>query len=103
MQPTIPASATRGCVLVLVQASRSMNQGAAGALGVPAAHATARLAEAFLAVHRPSSAEEAEWGRRRLAFDELLDLQLMLIRARAVATRQRGGVAFKVRRDLTTR
>ena len=26
-------------------------------------------------------------GRRRLAFDELLDLQLMLIRARAVAKR----------------
>ena len=62
-----------------------------------------RLADALHAVHRPSSADEAERGRRRLAFDELLDLQLMLIRARAIAKRQRGGVAFEIRRDLTTR
>jgi ATP-dependent DNA helicase RecG len=61
------------------------------------------LAEALRAVHRPASAEEAEQGRRRLAFDELLDLQLMLIRARTVAKRQRVGVAFEVKRDLTTR
>jgi ATP-dependent DNA helicase RecG len=61
------------------------------------------LAEALRAVHRPASTAEAEQGRRRLAFDELLDLQLMLIRARAVAKRQRVGVAFEVKRDLTTR
>ncbi len=61
------------------------------------------LADALRAVHRPTSAEEAEAGRRRLAFDELLDLQLMLIRARAIAKRQRTGVAFEVKRDLTTR
>jgi ATP-dependent DNA helicase RecG len=61
------------------------------------------LAEALRSVHRPASAEEAERGRRRLAFDELLDLQLMLIRARAIAKRQRVGVAFEVKRDLTTR
>jgi ATP-dependent DNA helicase RecG len=61
------------------------------------------LAEALRAVHRPASIEEAEQGRRRLAFDELLDLQLMLIRARAVAKRHRSGVAFSIRRDLTTR
>jgi ATP-dependent DNA helicase RecG len=61
------------------------------------------LADALRAVHRPGSAEEAERGRRRLAFDELLDLQLMLIRARAIAKRQRGGVAFEIKRDLTTR
>ena len=54
-------------------------------------------------MHRPASAAEAELGRRRLAFDELLDLQLMLMRARAVAKRSRSGVAFTVRRDLTTR
>ncbi|HKU60656.1 MAG TPA: ATP-dependent DNA helicase RecG [Gemmatimonadales bacterium] len=63
----------------------------------------ARLADALRAVHRPESALQAEAGRRRLAFDELLDLQLMLIRARAVAKRQRSGVAFTLRRDLTTR
>jgi ATP-dependent DNA helicase RecG len=62
-----------------------------------------RLKDALRAVHRPGSAEEAERGRRRLAFDELLDLQLMLIRARTVAKRQRGGVAFEIKRDLTTR
>ncbi|MBA3521417.1 MAG: ATP-dependent DNA helicase RecG [Gemmatimonadales bacterium] len=61
------------------------------------------LADALRAVHRPVSAEEAERGRRRLAFDELLDLQLMLIRARAVAKRHRSGVAFVIRRELTTR
>ena len=61
------------------------------------------LADALRAVHRPASTEEAEQGRRRLAFDELLDLQLMLIRARAVAKRQRVGVAFEVKRDLTSR
>ena len=66
-------------------------------LGLPA------LPDALRAVHRPVSAEDAERGRRRLAFDELFDLQLMLIRARAVAKRHRSGVAFTVRRQLTTR
>jgi ATP-dependent DNA helicase RecG len=61
------------------------------------------LPDALRAVHRPATAAEAELGRRRLAFDELLDLQLMLIRARTVAKRSRTGVAFVVRRDLTTR
>jgi ATP-dependent DNA helicase RecG len=61
------------------------------------------LAEALRSVHRPEYAVQAEAGRRRLAFDELLDLQLMLIRARAVAKRQRSGVAFTLRRDLTSR
>jgi ATP-dependent DNA helicase RecG len=61
------------------------------------------LPDALRAVHRPATAAEAELGRRRLAFDELLDLQLMLIRARAVAKRSRSGVAFTVRRDLTTK
>src|SRR5215210_3984900 len=62
-----------------------------------------QLADALRAVHRPGSLDEAERGRRRLAFDELLDLQLMLIRARAVAKRHRSGVAFTIKRDLTTR
>jgi ATP-dependent DNA helicase RecG len=61
------------------------------------------LAEALRSVHRPRSIEEAEHGRRRLAFDELFDLQLMLIRARTVAKRHRSGVAFTIKRDLTTR
>ena len=61
------------------------------------------LADALRAVHRPTSVAEAERGRRRLAVDELLDLQLMLLRARSLAKRQRSGVAFTVRRDLTRR
>jgi ATP-dependent DNA helicase RecG len=61
------------------------------------------LPDALRSVHRPATAAEAESGRRRLAFDELLDLQLMLIRARAVAKRHRAGVGFTIRRELTTR
>jgi ATP-dependent DNA helicase RecG len=37
-------------------------------------------ADALWALHRPRSLEEAERGRRRLAFDELLALQLGLLR-----------------------
>lgn len=61
------------------------------------------LPDALRAVHRPATMEEAEAGRRRLAFDELLDLQLMLIRARTVAKRQRSGIAFELKRQHTTR
>jgi ATP-dependent DNA helicase RecG len=39
-------------------------------------------ADALWAVHRPHSLDEAEQGRRRLAFDELLALQLGLLRRR---------------------
>jgi ATP-dependent DNA helicase RecG len=60
------------------------------------------LADALRGVHRPASLAEAERGRRRLAFDELFDLQLMLVRARTLAKRQRGGIAFESRRELTS-
>jgi ATP-dependent DNA helicase RecG len=58
--------------------------------------------EALRAVHRPTSLAEAERGRRRLAFDELLDLQLMLGRARLVARTGRVGIRFALRRTLTS-
>ncbi len=58
---------------------------------------------ALRAVHRPASVEAAEAGRRRLAFDELLDLQLMLTRARVLAKRRRSGVPFEVRHTYTRR
>ncbi|MBD0349291.1 MAG: ATP-dependent DNA helicase RecG [Thermoleophilia bacterium] len=45
-------------------------------------------ADALWALHRPASEAEAETGRRRLAFDELLVLQLGLLRR----GRARGGV-----------
>jgi ATP-dependent DNA helicase RecG len=40
-------------------------------------------ADALVALHRPRSEEEGDEGRRRLAFDELLVLQVGLARARA--------------------
>jgi ATP-dependent DNA helicase RecG len=40
-------------------------------------------ADALVALHRPRSEEEAEEGRRRLAFDELLVLQVGLARTRS--------------------
>jgi ATP-dependent DNA helicase RecG len=43
--------------------------------------------DALVALHRPRSEHEAERGRRRLAFDELLELQLAL----ALARREREG------------
>jgi ATP-dependent DNA helicase RecG len=60
------------------------------------------LPDALKAVHRPATLAEAERGRRRLALDELFDLQLMLGRARFLAKRGRIGVQFTVRRKLTT-
>jgi len=41
------------------------------------------VADALLALHHPRTLEEAEAGRRRLAFDELLTLQLALARRTA--------------------
>jgi ATP-dependent DNA helicase RecG len=70
---------------------------------LPASLRLPSLPEALQAVHRPRDLEQAERGRRRLAFDELYDLQLMLIRARVIAKRHRSGVAFSLKRDLTTR
>jgi ATP-dependent DNA helicase RecG len=60
------------------------------------------LREALAQAHRPTSAASAEEGRRRLAFDELLLLQLVLARARRLAKRSRAGIRFAVQRDLTT-
>ncbi len=61
------------------------------------------LGDALRAVHRPLSVAAAEEGRRRLAFDELLDLQLMLARAGHLARHQRAGQAFVAHRTLTSR
>ncbi len=61
------------------------------------------LRPALAAVHRPATLAEAEVGRRRLAFDELFDQQLVQARARALAKRARGGIAFVLKKALTTR
>lgn len=60
------------------------------------------LADALRAVHRPTTLGEAERGRRRLAVDELLDLQLMLARARHIARHGQRGTRFEVHRTLTS-
>ncbi len=60
------------------------------------------LRDALLALHRPTSSADADAGRRRLAVDELLDLQLMLARARQVAREGQRGTQFTVHKTLTT-
>lgn len=61
------------------------------------------LPAALRAVHHPATIAEAEEGRRRLAFDELFDLQLTLARARLLARRARAGTAFVPNRTYTTK
>jgi ATP-dependent DNA helicase RecG len=67
------------------------------AVGVPDLHT------ALAAVHRPGTVADAEAGRRRLAFDELFDQQLVQARARALAKRHRAGIRFELKKALTTR
>src|SRR5207253_1168309 len=61
------------------------------------------LRTALAAVHRPAAAADAEAGRRRLAFDELFDQQLVHARARALAKRSRAGIRFDLKKEFTTR
>lgn len=60
------------------------------------------LPDALRHVHRPADVAEAEGGRRRLAFEELMLFQLVLARARWLAKQSRAGIRFELRRDLTT-
>ncbi|HXY69809.1 MAG TPA: hypothetical protein VEH62_10200, partial [Gemmatimonadales bacterium] len=66
---------------------------------LPAAWRTAAgvvpLPEALRQVHRPADVAEAEAGRRRLAFEELMLFQLVLARARWLARRSRAGIRFE--------
>ncbi|MCE2940513.1 MAG: ATP-dependent DNA helicase RecG [Gemmatimonadota bacterium] len=61
------------------------------------------LPEALRLVHRPSSVAEAMTGRSRLAFEELLFVQILHRRAKALAREPREGRAFENRRDLTAK
>ncbi|HUF82645.1 MAG TPA: ATP-dependent DNA helicase RecG [Burkholderiales bacterium] len=65
--------------------------GAAGLLqrGMPA------LAEALAMLHRPTRLEDAETGRRRLAWDELFYLQLLHARAKQRTAVERPGITFR--------
>jgi ATP-dependent DNA helicase RecG len=59
-------------------------------------------ADALVAVHRPRALREAETGRRRLAFDELLVLQLALART-AAAREQASAVPLDAPGELIAR
>ena len=61
------------------------------------------LSQALALLHRPTSVAETEPGRRRLAFDELFDQQLVQARARHLAKRARAGIRFELKRELTTK
>ena len=61
-----------------------------------------RIGDALRMVHRPASLAEAMEGRARLAFEELLFVQLLQQRAKALARETRRGIAFENRRELTT-
>lgn len=52
-------------------------------------------------LHAPGSLEQAEKGRRRLAYDEAFLLQLLHARAHFNATRQKPGIAFQRKETLT--
>jgi ATP-dependent DNA helicase RecG len=61
------------------------------------------LPEALRALHRPTSVAEALSARGRLAYEELLFVHLLQLRARAIAREARDGIRFENRRDLTSR
>ena len=60
------------------------------------------LKEALFALHKPTASRSWEPGRRRLAFDELFDMQLVVARARDLAKQSPDGVRFEVKRELTS-
>jgi ATP-dependent DNA helicase RecG len=67
------------------------------AAGVPS------IADALRAVHRPRTVAEAYQGRARLAYEELLFVHLLNLRAGALAREPRIGIRFTNKRDLTSR
>jgi ATP-dependent DNA helicase RecG len=67
------------------------------AAGVPG------IADALRMVHRPTSIAEAMEGRSRLAFDELLFVQILHLRAKDLARAKRKGIRFENKRELTTK
>jgi len=61
------------------------------------------IGDALRMVHRPTSLAEALEGRSRLAFEELLFVQLLQQRAKALSREKRRGITFTNKRELTTR
>ncbi len=77
----VPPARLRGLVERALPAARDLPDPLPA--GLKAAEGLPLRADALWALHRPRSLEEGEAGRRRLAFDELLVLQVGLARARA--------------------
>jgi ATP-dependent DNA helicase RecG len=62
----------------------------------------ASLPDAIRMAHRPASIGEALRGRDRLAFDELLFMQILMRRSNRIARARRAGIAFVNRKELTS-
>jgi ATP-dependent DNA helicase RecG len=60
------------------------------------------LRDALRMLHRPTSIAEAEKGRARLAFEELLFVHILQRRANTIAREQRSGITFANKRKLTS-
>jgi ATP-dependent DNA helicase RecG len=60
------------------------------------------LRDALRSVHRPASIADAMRGRMRLAFEELLFVHILQLRARELARERRAGITFVNKRELTT-
>ena len=61
------------------------------------------LRDALRMVHRPKTLAEAFEGRARLAFEELLFVHVLHLRAKALTREPRVGIRFTNRRELTTK
>jgi ATP-dependent DNA helicase RecG len=61
------------------------------------------LPDALRAVHRPRTLAEAHAGRARLAFEELLCVHILQLRAKALARETRAGIRFVNKRMLTSK
>ena len=60
------------------------------------------LREALEMVHRPKTIAEGTNGRSRLAFEELLFVHILHLRAKALVRERRSGIAFSNKRKLTS-
>ena len=61
------------------------------------------LRDALRMMHRPATLAEAMQGRSRLAFEELLFVNILHRRAKTLARAARSGIRFVNRRDLTSK
>ena len=60
------------------------------------------IREALRAVHRPTSLADARRGRSRLAYEELLFVHILQVRAKLIAREARSGLRFTNKRELTS-